>query len=194
MNARLLFFSGALLMLAGCSAKHDPMPAALDDPSGPPPRPPLGRGGGGGGGDGGLTGNDGGACNAQPNGASPVNENDVGEALPPAIGGTITTGTYWLTAVNYYTGVGGNSGPTGRQFQETINYAATTFDDVLAEGALDGGLGVEARTSGAWSTAGAQLSLAPTCPPAASVTYSYSVTGTTLHVLVGQDEYIYTLR
>ena len=151
--------------------------------------------GGSGGFDGSIeAGGDGGDCNTLVNAATAVGEQDIPESVPGAQGGTVQTGTYHLTAVSTYTGINGNSGPTGNQFQETVFYDVASYDDVKAVGSGDAGVGADTHVSGTYSTAGAQLTLQASCPAPASVVKNYSVIGSTLHTFVNQTEYIYTLQ
>jgi hypothetical protein len=77
----------------------------------------TGGGGGLGGAGGGYTG-----CHPLTNDADPVEIMLVAQDLPAPGGGLIRNGTYFLTAMNRYTGASGGSGPTGAMWQETVQY------------------------------------------------------------------------
>ncbi len=178
--------------VAGCSQKSPALPAQLEDSdSGIKP-----GGGGGTGGGGGITYDGGvspdGGCLTVDNNASLVSEEDVADTLPTAIGGTLATGTYFLTAVNTYTGRNGNSGPTGNQYQETEFFDVATYTDARAVGNAEAGVGDTTYASGVYSTSGNVLSIEASCPSPGGIQKTFSVNGNTLHVFVGQTEYIYT--
>jgi hypothetical protein len=162
--------------------------------SGPPP--PIGHGGPGADAsrDGTL---DGTACPTTiPNGAPVVTQVFVGEPEPLPIGGSIVQGTYFLTAANVYTGVGGNAGPTGFTFQETLSFntANATFEDVEVQTAADGGAATSHASTGSFTTLGTSLDFQVICPAASTVTSSFSVINSTVHTFQGSSELVYTLQ
>jgi hypothetical protein len=167
------------------------MPAFLGDEGNTHP-PPSGATGGDDGADTG-TAADGGACPSIENEAAIVTVENVAESVPAAIGGTIATATYLLTSENYYTGVGGNAGPTGAIVEQTLSITDTTLVFSLATGDLEAGtLGDSAVTSGGYTASGMTLTFEEDCPLAETTTLSYSVDGNTLHIFSGQIESIYT--
>lgn len=125
-------------------------------------------------------------CNAMdPASAPSVAIQYIPQAAPSAsaAGGAILDGTYRLTALNVYTGVGGAPRPamTARQ----------TF--VFAGGALDyAGLvgGGSEKRHGQWAAAGADLVIIATCPTIALMTFRYTASGTTLTLHDGTDELV----
>src|SRR5262249_40428902 len=95
------------LALVCCTQKLDLPPASKDPGS---TTVTGGGGGGGGGGDSGTGGSSG--CNTLPAGPT-VPEMQVADNAPTPIGGTIAPGTYTLSTLNKYTGVGGAVGASG---------------------------------------------------------------------------------
>ncbi len=131
--------------------------------------PPAGGSGGDDSADTGTTA-DGAACPSLENEGALVTVENVGETVPATIGGTIATGTYTLTAENYYTGVGGNAGPTGSIVEETLSITDATLVFSLATGDLEGGtLGDSAITSGTYTTSGMNILFNEDCPLVLSV-------------------------
>jgi hypothetical protein len=55
---------------------------------------------------------------------------NVAAAFPAAAGGTITPGTYRLTEVRTYTGVGGATGSTAGVYSQTISFTSNTWTTV----------------------------------------------------------------
>ena len=127
------------------------------------------------------------------NNATPINVQQVGEALPAPIGGAIVAGTYYLTAVNIYTGLGGTSGPTGEVVQETLSFGVGIIQDISAIGA-DAGVGAATGYSANYTTTGSSITVSYTCPVAAPATATYSAIGSTFHLFVGTTENIYTFQ
>jgi hypothetical protein len=176
--------------VAACS-NSSAMPPYLGSESNAPPPPGSGNGGD----DGADTGTtaDGAACPALENEGATVTVENVGETVPASIGGIITTGTYALTGENYYTGLGGNAGPTGAIVEETLSITDTTLVFSLATGDLEGGtVGDSAISSGTYTTSGMGLTFNEDCPLTTVSTFTYSVDGNTLHIFNGQYETIYT--
>jgi hypothetical protein len=196
-RARLILLSVAAISLtaagAACSSSS-PNPAFLGDEGNSHPPPPGGAGGDDGAGDTGLTA-DGAACPSVENEGSTITVENVGDTVPAAIGGTITTGNYLLTAQNYYTGIGGNAGPTGELVQEEVSITDTSMVFSLATGDLEAGI-IDDSTinSGAYVAAGTSLTYEQDCPLAMTTTLSYSIDGNTLHIFSGQIESIYTAQ
>jgi len=175
---------------SACSSSST-MPGYLGDEGNAHP-PPSGGAGGDDTADTGTTA-DGAACPTLENEGSLITVENVGETVPASIGGTIATGTYLLTAENYYTGIGGNAGPTGAIVEETLSITDTTMVFSLATGDLEAGtIGDSAITSGGYTASGMTLTFEEDCPLAATTTLGYSVDGNTLHIFSGQFETIYT--
>jgi hypothetical protein len=108
-------------------------------------------------------------CNQIDNDANAVGAQMVASAAPAPIGGAITDGTYHLTDVSLYTGVGGNSGPLALSIKQTISIHGDSVD--VAEEAN----GKVTRLTEVITLAGSSVSMARTCPSAmqgGSGTYS----------------------
>lgn len=192
LTTALLSFACSLAPFA-CTSKA-PVPADTANYSGG-----GGAAGGGGGGhdagDARADGQEAGACAQLANGASVVEEQFVGDAVPPAIGGAIQPGTYFLTAARIYTGAGGNAGPTGQQLQETMLAADSNYQDVSSTGVADaGGLSPPVYTQGTYATAASTVTFSQTCPSAVEIKTTYSVVGGTLHLYAGSSELVLTLQ
>ncbi|HVT08446.1 MAG TPA: hypothetical protein VHO67_13385, partial [Polyangia bacterium] len=127
-----------------------------------------GVGGGSAGGAGGAP-----ACNTLVNGASTVNKDHDAGAPPAMTGGTIVSGTYYLTKMVQYNGENGNTA-----HRETWVLANGTLQGV----ALDG-----SRFSGTYTTSGTNLILSITCPATQTVTMPYTATATQI-TTVNQDD------
>jgi hypothetical protein len=200
MPLKIFFAMGGTLAVIAIAAaacqKSEDRPPYLDDEGDSGATPPPGGGGrrDGGGSDGSLAADvDSGCVELADNGAL-VNEQGIGEALPPTLGGTIAPGTYNLTGANVYTGVGGLSGPTGQQYEETIAFDLTTFNDVLIIGNVDAGLSDPVYASGTYATVATKLTASTDCPINTTSVYTYSVIGSTIHMFQGTSEKIYTLQ
>jgi hypothetical protein len=63
-----------------------------------------------------------GGCNTLQNCGSKIYVVQVPADAPTAAGGTLTPGTYVMTAYNVYTGAGGKSGQTGGWFKQTMSF------------------------------------------------------------------------
>jgi hypothetical protein len=157
-----------LFALPGCSSTSEPVvapPLAADPPH-----------------DAGVTTDarvppDIGACHADANTAPVVEVTNVAEERPAFAGGTITDGTYARTSSLVYTGAGGASGPTGERLRQTIRIAGGVARAVYRnEG------GPDDRTSFTFSTTGAEVQFAATCPDPASGTTAFTATPTELRM------------
>lgn len=133
------------------------------------------------------------ACTPLSNDATVVGERYVDTILPTPLGGVVTAGTYFLTTANAYSGVGGTTGLTGRNFQETLVLDATSFSDVRALSDNEGGTGAPVDTNGSYATSLTTFALTPVCP-AGGVGRSdpFTVSANLLHLFEGQNELIYT--
>lgn len=124
---------------------------------------------------------DAGACNALANVADTITTQQVAEALPTLKGGTVSEGTYVITAVTAYTGPGGATGPkTGTTMQQTMRLSAGGFEIVRIQNG-----GAEKRSSGTYTASGTTFTLGGTCPTASSVPVEYDATATTLRISLG---------
>ena len=189
--------AGALVsgiaLTAGACAKAEKLPPPLDDHGAVTPAGVAG--GPSGATDAGTSDSDAGECSPPLSNAAPtIDERYLDDSVPPALGGAIPVGTYFLSAANVYTGQGGNVGPTGTQIQETLFFDASTFETAAVVGLSDGGVGTPQYANGNYTTVGAMLSLATLCPGATTTTYSYSVLAGALHLYAGQTETIFTLQ
>src|SRR5579859_1607860 len=66
-----------------------------------------------------------GVCNKVANAHVIVSEMNVASAFPPAGGGAIGDGRYYLVKRELFTGSGGASGPTGHTYREAIELTKT---------------------------------------------------------------------
>lgn len=116
-----------------------------------------------------------GQCNSVPNSGPLVVEQRVAAGAPVPTGGTVTHGTWVRAATNVYTGVGGATGPTGKQARQAIRITEVSgtlrFDSVYQEqgGSLD-------LVSGSAAFNGTQLSVTFNCPSAGTKVFGYSAT------------------
>ncbi|MEO6420909.1 MAG: hypothetical protein ABIP39_15965 [Polyangiaceae bacterium] len=168
--------------------KAEKMPAALDTSG-----PVFGGSSGTGAMDGSTADSGKVVCNPLSNDATIVGERYADAILPTPLGGVVVPGTYFLTTVNVYTGMGGNTGLTGRNFQETLVLEATTFSDVRLLSDNDGGAGDPVDTNGSYAVSLTNFGLTPVCP-AGGVGRNdpFTVSANTLHLYEGQNEFIYT--
>ncbi len=108
--------------------------------------------------DGGPTSDAATACTSIAPGATVTSENVATDSPIPA-GGTVTDGTYTLTAIRAYTGPGGASGTGTRMLSGAVRFTGSAYELVLVErGTADG-------SSGTFTTSGTQVMLTRTCPP-----------------------------
>jgi hypothetical protein len=116
----------------------------------------------------------GGECNALVNGAPQVTANQVASVAPPATGGTLVDGTYFLTSVTIYTGFGGATGPTGSAESVTLQLASGIAQSVAGSSGS-----VSHETATLTPTSPTTLTASTTCPaPKTPTTLSYSATAT----------------
>ncbi len=100
-----------------------------------------------------------GDCNGIGATGATIMEQRVASAAPTPTGGNIADGAYVVTSMTVYTGVGGATGPTGLILRsESVNSAG---DFVYAE---SDGTTVSVRSGGTYVTAGADITIAFTCP------------------------------
>ncbi|MFI5297195.1 MAG: hypothetical protein ACHREM_03785 [Polyangiales bacterium] len=121
-----------------------------------------------------------------------VTQQQVAQPSPTPTGGAITPGTYLLTEMNKYTGVGGATGPTSKIEATALALDATSYARAVAFPAGDAGaLGLIAIDSGHYTATGTSFAPSATCG-IGFVTVSYSATPTEVrHLFVG-EEYVYT--
>lgn len=104
-------------------------------------------------------------CNAPLNSAPTITRVRVAATLPSGTsGGTIQSGTYYLTKQENYTGIGGASGPRDdRKETLVVDGAQMRWVDQVSDqpGAA---LGPERAGAGAFSTNGAMLTVNVSCP------------------------------
>jgi hypothetical protein len=126
---------------------------------------------------------DGGVCNALSNGASPVTMQQSNAQVPAAVGGSVNTGLYYLTAVTWFNG---QTGPVGSSVALTLDVANGTLQSVATQNAQTD------RGSFAWKTSQTAWAMAETCPGNAQSSANYSATQTLLKLYfdVGQGNMI----
>jgi hypothetical protein len=113
------------------------------------------------------------ACNNLVNGASVVNKDHDPGATPVMTGGTIVSGTYYLTKMVQYNGENGNTA-----HRETWLLSNGSFQAVSLDGS---------HLSGTYSTSGTNLIINITCPATQMVTLPYTATATQI-VTVNPDD------
>ena len=132
------------------------------------------------------------ACNTLPNGAPTVDVIAIDQPLPSGMGGTIEDGVYYLTDLAYYTGTGGQTGPTGTKFQSTMSVQAGTFEfvEVITD---DKGTN-EGRDTGTFTTQGkGGLMVAYSCPDEMmDLTMQYTASSTSLVLLFSGNGWTYS--
>ncbi len=120
-----------------------------------------------------------GQCNSVPNSGNLVAEQRVATTAPVPAGGTVSPGTWVRAASTIYTGVGGVTGPTGRQVRQAIRISevggSLRFDSVYQEpgDALD-------LVSGSAAFSGTQLTVTFNCPQPGTKVFGYSATAGTV--------------
>jgi hypothetical protein len=123
------------------------------------------------------------ACNTIVNAAPAVVEMNVAGTQPVGVGGTVVAGTYFRTATEYYTGVGGAVGPTGKVRKETFVITSLGNNMITAQ-IVDSKTGSpEVRMNQAGTLAGATVMLTVGCPATAGVfPVTYTATAGTLTI------------
>jgi hypothetical protein len=194
----LLGAGASLLLGLACSAKSTGHPAATDTNS--EAKNPTGNVvGGGGGTSGGTTDGgrvlDGGTCsNLSLTNAPIVGQQQVAEASPVPLGGTIPDGTYILSKDTIYTGPGGTTGATGLTLQEVQGFSGTTIE-VLSQPSAPSPL-VDTRgtydltsvTSDSGTASGFRVTFSFTCPTSSATSRGYSVVNGQLLEFVSSNE------
>jgi hypothetical protein len=100
----------------------------------------------------------------------------VAGSAPTAAGGTIADGTYSLTALTAYTGVGGPTGTFGPSTSVFLTISGSTMQQV---GHING---QERRYTTTIMTSGTSLSTMDTCPTPKGATHSYTATALALRI------------
>lgn len=201
MLSRILLLGAAasISLAVACSAKSNNHPTASDPNSQanlPTGGAVGGGGGGGGGGDGGTgVGGDGGTCTQLSLANAPIiGQQQVAEASPVPLGGTIPDGAYFLAKDTIYTGPGGTTGATGLTLQEAQGFSGNTVQ-MLSQAAspaplLDarGTYALTSVTTDAGTATGFRVTFSFTCPSAGATSRSYSVVNGQILEFVGTNE------
>lgn len=112
-----------------------------------------------------------GPCNALVNGGTAILTTEKPTTPPTALGGTVTPGLYYLTALNDYDG---KTGTTGLSTQTTMNIAGSDLEFVEQVGPST------TRASVTFSTANTTFTYNMSCPQIQTYTTGYTATTTTL--------------
>jgi len=151
----------------------------------------VGAGASGGGGEGGSqTGGSGGAaaCNALVNDGDKIYVQQIAEAVPIGEGGVIEDGLYVLTAVAYYTGVGGDTGPQGPWVQSKFTTANGAVEYVHLVSGEE-----EVRVTGMATPLHAEITTEFTCPKdMGPVTQPYTASLTDVTIIYPKNTWTYT--
>jgi hypothetical protein len=116
-------------------------------------------------------------CTTLTNGGQEITANGIAEAPPTLKGGTIADGTYFLTAIDAYTGPGGQTGRAGLKLQSTLRITGATLERMAKTGESELG------TKESIATSGTSLELTVLCSPAQRVDdgkYNYEATPTSI--------------
>lgn len=128
-------------------------------------------------------GKDGGAgCNALVNAATVIDQLFVATAAASGDGGTLVSGTYFMTAASVYTGVDGGAGPTGTTFAETLVMDGGAYERVQIAVNDAGADGSPYHANGNVTINGASVQVNQTCPILAQPFTTYDSNGTKLHI------------
>jgi hypothetical protein len=114
---------------------------------------------------------DAGPCNALVNGGTAILTTEKMGTAPTALGGTVTSGLYYLTALNDYDG---KTGTTGLSTQTTMNITGTDLEFVEQVGPST------TRASVTFSTANTTFTYNMTCPQIQTYTTGYTATTASL--------------
>jgi hypothetical protein len=117
-----------------------------------------------------------GACNSIAN-VAPVVISTIGSGSPPpATGGPIVSGTYYLTGYVVYPSIDAGSNGIGLgSLQETVVITGSTSNVVVASsGSLDGGVGSPNVLTETLTPSGTSLAIAVTCGQWTGGTFPYS--------------------
>lgn len=137
------------------------------------------NGAGGSGGSSGNNGKDAGGCGTLLNGGPTVQGTRVAQIPPTPIGGSLASGTYYLTSYTVYTEPSGVAGPSNRTHRGAFAFDMTSATAGTAEivDSLDGG--ANQYRCGSLTIAGTALTITTTSPPGAGVLRAhYSATAT----------------
>lgn len=199
-----LFFVGSLAVYA-CKEDENRPPAASDTGG-----PNIGTGGGssssGSSGEGGVTdsggavdsGTDSGAaCNTLTNDGAIVDQTAiVGDPPTTGTGGTIPDGTYELTLAQFYAGVAGIPGPTGRTYRGVLRLTNGKLERVTEMVPSQGSTALVTSSFGDLVAGGDTFTVSQSCPTTFVDEYRYSVVSNTLNIwsLITKDSFTFTLR
>ncbi|MGH7435723.1 MAG: hypothetical protein ACRENE_08610, partial [Polyangiaceae bacterium] len=121
-----------------------------------------------------------------------VKATEVAAAAPTPGGGTIADGTYQLTALTAYLGVGGPAVALMLTASEVQTISGTTIQEA---GIIDG---QESRYTTKFTTSGTSLTTHDTCPLESSATHGYTASAMELRIYDAMGgftlEQVYTLR
>ena len=195
-SLRVTLVSVAVL---SCSGRPDLPPYITSETTGPS----FGTAGTGGGsssddagtssapGPGGLAITDGGVCGATVP-TTLVTQQQVAEPTPAPTGGGIAPGTYVLTQMNKYTGVGGVTGPTSRIQGEVIVLDASSYQNATSGPLSDGGIGAASVESGNYTALKTTFTESATCG-IGNIPVSYTSDGVgTLKLSFLSEEFVFT--
>jgi hypothetical protein len=115
-------------------------------------------------------------CNALVDDGPMVTATEVAAAAPTPAGGKILDGTYALTTLTAYTGVGGKTGNLALTASEVQTISGTTLQE---DGKING---QESRYTTTISTSGTTLSTSDTCPMPSTATHAFTATATNLRI------------
>ncbi|MBX3191980.1 MAG: hypothetical protein KF819_33625 [Labilithrix sp.] len=175
----------------GACKEEEQRPAPAESGGGGPS--PGGGGGSsreGGVDDGGAEGGDGGTCNDVLLPSAVIDRIAVNGDPPVATGGAIAEGTYDLTQLDVYVGIGGLPGPTGIAAQSAIVVTGTTIDQVIRYSG--NAAPEELRVTYAYATSSATLSLTGVCPLGGAASRQYSSNGFTLVITDTASKEVFT--
>lgn len=143
-------------------------------------------------------GDDASTCGVGTNDAPGIKTTNIPTVAPAMVGGSIAVGTYYATAHNIYTGIGGASGQASALEYDTLAFTSSAFNEAVAIVVNDAGALSQSTASGTYSVAGSTITFDVDCPPPPVVGYptTYSADGGTLTLQeVGSgftDEHVYT--
>lgn len=184
------FGAGALLVVVACSSSDDRPPAA----AGPSASSASSASGSGGSTDGGSTSGDGGGdsgprpfperlCEPLPQQGSDVQEISQPLDRPTPAGGTLTAGTYVLTAIDFYRGStvdpGAGGIPTGKAGRATLYVTGDGAFRFIESYGDEGSLPTDSMRGVSYVPAGTALLITPECPtPGTAAPIDYTAQGT----------------
>jgi hypothetical protein len=123
-------------------------------------------------------------CNSLVNHAPVLALSYVSSDPPAGHGGTIVDGTYLMESAAYYTGTGGESGPSGTTSQVTLDVVRGTVQVASTSDGPRSGDAPPTHLTVTISTNGSDLTYEDTCPASATLHGSYTATPTSLIVIL----------